>query len=64
MSRYNIPFHRPYFSGNELRYLEEAIKSEKLSGGGAFSRKCLDFFKNTYGMEDNFLTSSGTGALE
>ena len=40
----NIPFNRPHLTGNETSYIEEAVKSGKISGNGEFTKKCQYFF--------------------
>jgi dTDP-4-amino-4,6-dideoxygalactose transaminase len=59
-----IPFNKPYFSGNELNYIQEAIRSSKISGDGLFTHKCHRFFEETYGFRKALLTTSCTDALE
>jgi len=60
----NIPFNKPYFSGNELNYIKLAIDSGKISGDGIYTKKCHEFFKEKYGFSNCFLTTSCTDALE
>ncbi len=59
-----IPFNKPYFSGLELKYLEEVCHSTTMSGNGEFTKKCHTFFEQRYGFKKCLLTSSGTDALE
>lgn len=59
-----IPFNRPDVSGNEQRYLQEALHSGHLSGNGPFSQRCCRFFEASLGCEKALLTTSGTDALE
>lgn len=59
-----IPFNKPFFSGNELKYITEAINYGKISGNGVFTNKCHAFFENKYGFGKCLLTSSCTDALE
>ena len=59
-----ITFNKPYFSGRELDYIKEAITSKKLSGNGAFTQKCHQFFEKNYGFKKCLLTHSATGALD
>jgi dTDP-4-amino-4,6-dideoxygalactose transaminase len=59
-----IPFNKPYLTGKELNYIEEAVKSWKLSGNGVFTNKCHDFFKEKFGFNKCLLTTSCTDALE
>lgn len=59
-----IPFNKPYKSGKELEYIEDAISHLKLSGNGAFTQKCHAWFAEKYGFQKTLLTSSCTDALE
>ena len=59
-----IPFNKPYVSGKESAYIAEALKSAHLSGNGAFTRRCQQFFEERYGFRKTLLTTSGTDALE
>lgn len=59
-----IPFNKPYFTGNESRYIEEAVKSGKISGNGNFTKKCQHFFEQEFGFNKCLLTTSCTDALE
>lgn len=60
----NTPFNKPYLTGNEIKYIEEAVKSGKISGNGNFTKKCQNFFQEKYDFGKCFLTSSCTDALE
>jgi dTDP-4-amino-4,6-dideoxygalactose transaminase len=59
-----IPFNKPYLTGNETVYIEEAVKSGKISGNGHFTKKCHNFFESNYGIKKALLTTSCTDALE
>ncbi|HEX8349552.1 MAG TPA: dTDP-4-amino-4,6-dideoxygalactose transaminase [Hymenobacter sp.] len=59
-----IPFNRPYFTGQELTYIQQAVAAGKLSGNGQFTQKCQRFFEQRYGISKALLTTSGTAALE
>lgn len=59
-----IPFNKPYFTGKETKYIEDAVKRGKISGNGYYTQKCHEFFENTYGFEKALLTTSCTDALE
>ncbi len=60
----NIPFNKPYLTGKESQYMHEVLESGKLSGDGAFTRKCHHFFETRYGFRKSLLTTSCTDALE
>src|SRR5689334_721589 len=59
-----IGFNKPYISGKEFEYIEEAIKMEKLSGNGFFTKRCQKFFETRYGFKKTLLTHSCTASLE
>jgi dTDP-4-amino-4,6-dideoxygalactose transaminase len=59
-----IPFNKPFLSGNETKYIEEAVHSMKISGDGIFTKKCHAFFEEKYGFLKCLLTTSCTDALE
>ncbi len=59
-----IPYNKPFLSGNELEYIQLAIESGKISGGGKFTNKCQSFFEKKYGFHKCLLTSSCSDALE
>ena len=59
-----IPFNKPYITGQEIRYISEAIASSSLAGDGVFTKKCQAFFEHHYGFKKCLLTTSCTDALE
>lgn len=59
-----IPFNKPYLTGNETHYIEDAVKSGKISGNGKYTQKCQQFFEDKYGFKKTLLTTSCTDALE
>lgn len=59
-----IPFNKPYLTGNETKYIEDAVKSGKISGNGKYTKMCQDFFEKNYGFKKCLLTTSCTDALE
>jgi dTDP-4-amino-4,6-dideoxygalactose transaminase len=59
-----IPFNKPYLSGKELVYIEDAVKKGKISGNGYFTQKCHDYFQTQFGFKKVLLTTSCTDALE
>ncbi|MEQ8363077.1 MAG: dTDP-4-amino-4,6-dideoxygalactose transaminase [Cyclobacteriaceae bacterium] len=59
-----IKFNRPYVSGKEIQYVEEAITSRWISGGGSFTNLCCAFLAKRYGFRKSILTTSCTDALE
>lgn len=59
-----IPFNKPYLTGKEMQYIEDAVKSGKISGNGLFTKKCQEFFEKELGFKKTLLTTSCTDALE
>lgn len=59
-----IPFNKPYYSGSELKYIEDVCHSTTMSGNGQFTKKCHTFFEKKYGFKKALLCTSGTDALE
>lgn len=67
----HIPFNKPYFTGNEIKYIEELIDSIKndeygshLSGDGIYTHKAQELMESKFNAKKVFLTTSGTSALE
>lgn len=60
----NIPFNKPYLTGKELNYIEQAVNLGKISGNGVFTQRCQQFFEEQYGFHKCLLTTSCTDALE
>lgn len=59
-----IPFNKPYLTSKEMQYIEDAVKSGKISGNGLFTKKCQEFFEKEFGFKKTLLTTSCTDALE
>ncbi|MGI9192438.1 MAG: dTDP-4-amino-4,6-dideoxygalactose transaminase [Chitinophagaceae bacterium] len=59
-----IGFNRPFMTGRETTYIEDAVQQGKISGDGTYTQKCHDFFTHRYGFKKVLLTTSCTDALE
>lgn len=59
-----IPFNRPPYTGNEDQYVLQAMRSQKLSGDGPFTKICHEWFENNLPCQKVLLTPSCTSALE
>ena len=59
-----INFNQPHLTGKEAHYMYEAVSACKLSGNGAFTKRCQAWFEQRYGFRKCLLTTSGTDALE
>ena len=59
-----MAFNKPFLTGKETHYIEEAVYSGKISGNGMFTQKCQSFFEKKYSFKKCLLTTSCTDALE
>jgi dTDP-4-amino-4,6-dideoxygalactose transaminase len=59
-----IPFNKPFMTGKELDYIQQAVALGKISGDGIFSRRCQTYFEQRFGFAKTLLTTSCTDALE
>lgn len=59
-----IPFNKPYLHGKELVNIAQSVATGKISGDGAFTKKCHDFFEQRYNFKKVLMTTSCTDALE
>lgn len=61
---FSIPFNRPCLTGNEYKYIAEAIASGHASGDGPFTRRCHELLESELQVSKVLLTTSCTHALE
>ena len=61
---FSIPFNRPCLSGNEYKYIAEAIANGHASGDGPFTHLCQEFLERELRVPKALLTTSCTDALE
>src|SRR6476620_2817036 len=59
-----IPFNKHYLTGDETKYITDAVTSGKISGNGKYTILCQDFFEEKYCFKKCLLTTSCTDALE
>lgn len=59
-----IVFNKPFLTGKEGDYINEAVLSGHISGDGMFTKRCHNFFAEKYGFQKCLLTTSCTDALE
>ena len=59
-----IPFNVPPCTGNEMKYIGEAVASHKICGDGQFTKKCSAWMEERFGAHKVLLTTSGTTALD
>jgi dTDP-4-amino-4,6-dideoxygalactose transaminase len=60
----NIPFNKPFITGNELEYIKDAVDFGKISGNGKYTQLTHKFFERQFGFKKCLLTTSCTDALE
>ena len=59
-----VPFNRPFATGRELAYIDQAIQAGHLSGDGQFTKKCHAWLRERTKAKTALLTHSCTAALE
>jgi len=59
-----IPFNKPVVFGNEIQNLKKTIENIKFSGDGEFSKKCHEWFKESFDCQKALLTTSCSHALD
>jgi dTDP-4-amino-4,6-dideoxygalactose transaminase len=59
-----IPFNKPALTGNEAKYVQQALTNAKLCGDGEYGKKCETWFNEQLSCKKTLLTPSCTAALE
>lgn len=59
-----ISFNKPPYTGNEDQYVLQAMRSDKMSGDGPFTKRCHNWFESNLPCKKALLTPSCTAALE
>jgi len=59
-----ITFNTPPYTGNEDQYVLQAMRSDKMSGDGPFTKRCHSWFEENLPCKKALLTPSCTAALE
>ena len=59
-----IPYNKPYMTGDEIAYINQAYSNGKLAGDGEFTRSCHQWLESEIGCKKALLTHSCTAALE
>jgi dTDP-4-amino-4,6-dideoxygalactose transaminase len=62
--QYRIPFNKPGLTGNELRYVADALTLGHTAGDGSYTRRCQAMLQETLGAARVLLTTSCTHALD
>jgi dTDP-4-amino-4,6-dideoxygalactose transaminase len=64
MTLSHIPFNKPYMTGKEHLYIQQAYNNTKLAGDGPFTQFCNYWIEQRTGCTKSLLTHSCTAALE
>lgn len=59
-----INFNVPPYTGNEMKYIEQAVKNQKICGDGEFTHKCNEWIEQKTKTPKALLTTSCTHATE
>ena len=59
-----ICFNVPPCTGNEMKYIGEAVASRKICGDGQFTKRCSEWMEKRFDAHKVLLTTSGTTALD
>jgi dTDP-4-amino-4,6-dideoxygalactose transaminase len=60
-----IPFNKPFFTGKEVSYINDAVYQQgQISGNGKYTKLCQRFFETNLNVSKCLLTTSCTDALE
>jgi dTDP-4-amino-4,6-dideoxygalactose transaminase len=60
----HLPFNKPFVTGRETDYLDEAVREGKISGNGTYTKKSQQLLAELTGARKVLLTTSCTDALE
>lgn len=59
-----IPFNKPYYTGKEIEYIEDALKRNKICGDGFYTKKVSDFMEKKFVAKKSLMTTSCSMALD
>ena len=59
-----IPFNKPYLTGQEIEYIQDAHSRGQLAGDGHYTKMCNNWLKKNISCAESLLTHSCTAALE
>ena len=60
----SVPFNIPPRTGEEEKYIKQAIESRKICGDGQFTKQCNKWLEERFSAQKVLLTTSGTTALD
>lgn len=59
-----INFNVPPYTGDEMKYIGQAIRNQKICGDGEFTKKCNKWLEERFRAQKVLLTTSGSTALD
>ncbi len=59
-----VPFNKIPYTGDEIKYIKEAIDQRHICGDGVFTRKCNQWMEERFHAQKVLLTTSGSTALD
>ncbi len=59
-----MPFVRPYLTGKEAEYVNQAVSTGQLASDGRFTKACAALMEQQFGIRKVLMTPSCTAALE
>lgn len=59
-----IPFNIAPVTGDEIKYIKDAIDTREIGGDSVYTKKCTTWIENSIGSQKVLLTTSGTTALD
>lgn len=59
-----IVFNKPYYTGNEEKYISDAMKRDKICGDGFYTKKVNEFMENKFKTNKALMTTSCSSALD
>lgn len=59
-----IPFNKPSSTGEEIKYIRQAIQAGHVAGNGQFTKQCRQLVHDLFGFRSAFFTPSCSAALE
>nr|WP_147665230.1 dTDP-4-amino-4,6-dideoxygalactose transaminase [Candidatus Prometheoarchaeum syntrophicum] len=59
-----IPFNKPYYPQNGIKYVKDTFKRRKISGDGYYSKRISKFIEEKFGVKKALFVTSGSAALD
>jgi len=59
-----IRFNKPYCTGKEIEYMQDAMSRNKISGDGYYTKLVNSFMENKFGTKKALFVTSGSAALD